>query len=191
MGIQVIGPKESLTIQQTQVDKKTEKPKAKTQIDVQSQINSQIIASQERLSFSVKDNGLRLIYKNALDRLNERLSPLLGDGGLEAVEPDDYTPEAVAERIVQLSTGFFESYKRQNPNLSEEEALDNFMGIIKGAIDRGINEAKDILEGLNVMEGGIETDIEKTYQLITEGLDRFRESFNTQENDDLQDGPSL
>ncbi|MEE9543709.1 MAG: DUF5610 domain-containing protein, partial [Thermodesulfobacteriota bacterium] len=59
----------------------------------------------------------------------------------------------------------------------------NFMGIIEGAIETGINEAKDILEGLKVLEGNVDTNIEKTYQLIREGLERFRQSFDSPEED--------
>ena len=191
MAIPVVGPKEPLVTQQTQGKDKTEKPNDSGQINIKAQINAQIVASFEKFSLSIKDNELQLIYKNAIDKLNEILSPILGEEGLEAVEPDDYTPEAVAERIVQFSTAFFESYKRQHPGMSEAEALDNFMEIIKGAIETGISEAKEILEGQNIMEGNVEVDIEKTYQLIKEGLDRFRESFDLTEEDDAQEDLSL
>jgi hypothetical protein len=183
MDIPSIPSKNALIIQETQNKEKTEKNKENGPLNIDAEINSQIIASHEKLSFSVKGNELELIYKNAIDKLNERLSPIIGEEGLEAVEPDDYTPEAVADRIVQFSTAFFDSYRRQNPSLSEEEALNNFMDIIGGAIETGIKEASDILDGLKVLEGNVETDIEKTYQLIKEGLDSFRDSFDAPEED--------
>ncbi|MEE9543467.1 MAG: DUF5610 domain-containing protein [Thermodesulfobacteriota bacterium] len=183
MDIPAIPSKNALIIQETQDKNKTEKNNETGPLNVDANINSQIVASYEKLSFSIKDNELELIYKNATISLNEILAPILGEEGLEAVEPDDYTPEAVANRIVQFSTAFFESYKRQNPSMSEEDALNNFMGIIEGAIETGINEAKDILEGLKVLEGNVDTNIEKTYQLIREGLDRFRDSFDATEED--------
>ena len=88
------------------------------------------------MSFSVIGNELQLLYKSAIDKLNEILSPILGDEGLEAVEPDDYTPEAVANRIVQFSTAFFEAYKGRHPHMSETEALDLVDLVGAGSLQR-------------------------------------------------------
>lgn len=187
----VIGPKGPLAAEPVQEKDKTEKPKNIEPIDIKAHINAQIIASHEKLTFSIKNNELSLIYKSAIEQLNEILSPILGEEGLSAVEPDDYTPEAVAERIVQFSTAFFEAYKTRNPEMSEAEALDNFMEIIEGAIAQGIGEAKEILEGMKVLEGGVETDIEKTYALIKEGLQSFRDSFDFSEEDNTEGDVTL
>ena len=184
MDIPVLGPKGAQITEQPQGKDKAEKTKESGAIDVKTQVNALILDSHEKLTFSIKNNELQLLYKSAIDRLNEILSPILGEDGLESVEPDDYSPEAVAERVVQFSTAFFESYKTKNPHLSEAEALDKFMAIIEGAIDQGIGEAAEILDGMKILEGKVETDIERTYELIKEGLERFRDSVNAEDESD-------
>jgi hypothetical protein len=60
--------------------------------------------------------------------------------------------------------------------MSEEEALEKYSEIIEGAIDQGFSEAQEILEGLNVFEGDVKSNVEKTYDLIQEGLKAWKES---------------
>lgn len=62
--------------------------------------------------------------------------------------------------------------------MSFDEQLSSFMDIIGGAIDQGFDEAKDILSGLKVLEGDIAAGVDKTYALVQEGLQAFRDSFN-------------
>lgn len=181
MDIPVLGPKGPLVTEQPQGKEKTEKNKENAPINIKTQINAQIIASHEKFSFSIKNNELSLLYKSAIDQLNEILAPILGEEGLKAVEPDEYTPEAVAQRIVSVSTAFFEAYKGRHTDMSEAEALDNFMEIIEGAIAQGIGEAKEILDGMKILEGDVSSDIEKTYALIKKGLQEFRDSFDLAE----------
>lgn len=87
----------------------------------------------------------------------------------------DTSPEATAERIVAFATGFYGRYKELNPDKSEEENLNNFLNIIGGGIDKGFTDAKDILKGLQVYEGEVESGVDKTYSLVMQGLNNFRE----------------
>jgi hypothetical protein len=65
--------------------------------------------------------------------------------------------------------------------MGEEESLTAFVDIIRGGIDQGFAEAKDILTSLKVLEGDIATNIDKTYDLVQEGLQSFVDSFNEAE----------
>jgi hypothetical protein len=87
----------------------------------------------------------------------------------------DTSPQATADRIVSFATKFYSRYKEMNPGETEEETLNNFLNVIKGGIDKGFEDAKNILQGLQVFEGKVKDDIETTYSLIEEGLDGFRE----------------
>ena len=49
-----------------------------------------------------------------------------------------------------------------------------------GAIQKGFDEARDILESLHVLEGGVADGIDQTYQLIQQGLADFREQMSSQ-----------
>ena len=141
----------------------------------QQQQNKAILEAQ--INLSVKDEPLSLILKTAIDSINEKLEPFLGANAIEsAVESGlDVSPEATAERIVSQSTAFFSAFQQQNKNLDFEQQLEKFIDVISGGIDQGFSEARDILEGLQVLEGDIATNIDKTYDLVQSGLDAFQQ----------------
>lgn len=58
-------------------------------------------------------------------------------------------------------------------DMSQEEALTSFTDIISGGIDKGFAEARDILDGLGVLEGDIAANIDRTYSLVQDGLKSF------------------
>jgi hypothetical protein len=62
--------------------------------------------------------------------------------------------------------------------MDAEESLANFVDIIGGGIEQGFSEAKDILGNLNVLEGDISNNIDKTYELVQQGLQSFVDSFS-------------
>lgn len=185
MDMPVVGPKGQVIQDGAHGKEKAEKAdkgdkasstKSDVNVKLKSSLNAQILQAHEKVSLSVKDNDLLFVYKNAIDKLNEILEPIFGEEAVQNAAPEEYTPEAVSERILQFATGFFEAYKRQNPNMSEEEALAKYSEIIEGAIDQGFSEAQEILEGLNVFEGDVKNNAEKTYDLIQEGLKTWKES---------------
>jgi len=129
------------------------------------------------LSISVRDRPLSLLYQAAVDKLNELLSVELGPNAIQqAAEADlDASPEATAQRIVDLSTNLFEAFKEQHADLSEEEVLDRFMETIGSGIEQGFEEAREILSGLGVLQGDISANVDQTHSLVQEGLASFRE----------------
>ncbi|MCL6484445.1 MAG: DUF5610 domain-containing protein, partial [Janthinobacterium lividum] len=72
-----------------------------------------------------------------------------------------------------LSTGFFDAYKKQNPGLDDATALSKFMDTISGGMEKGFKEARDILSGLNVLNGDLASNIDKTYELVQKGYADF------------------
>jgi len=84
---------------------------------------------------------------------------------------------------VSFSTQFLGAFREQNPDLSEEESLNAFMDVIGSGIDQGFGEAKDILGGLNVLEGEVSDTIDTTYDLVQEGLQAFVDSLNEKEEE--------
>jgi hypothetical protein len=52
---------------------------------------------------------------------------------------------------------------------------------IGDAIDHGFKEASDILSGLKVLEGDIAAGVDKTYELIQQGLAQFRQDKSTKD----------
>lgn len=86
---------------------------------------------------------------------------------------DDNSPEATAQRIVSLSTGGFARFMGANPDLDKQAALQAFMEEIKNGIEQGFKESRDILDNLEYLEGDIASNINKTYDLVQNGLEEF------------------
>lgn len=128
---------------------------------------------------SSADNPMKLLYKTAIEEINQQLQPTLGENAIQNAYDNevDVSPEATAERIVSGSTAFYQAFKEQNPDLTEEESLDEFINVISSGIDKGFDEAKGILESLKVLEGDIETNIDATYDLVQDGLMTFKDEF--------------
>jgi hypothetical protein len=95
----------------------------------------------------------------------------------ETVDQADYTPEKTADRIVAGVTAFYSGYRKSNPELSDEEALDRFMKAARSGVDKGYGQAYDILKGLGAFEvEGVEEGIAKTKSLIEEKFLAFEET---------------
>ncbi|OUR73305.1 hypothetical protein A9Q78_04065 [Methylophaga sp. 41_12_T18] len=143
------------------------------------QLNAAILQSNANVSLSTGNESLSLLYKTAIEGINDALQATHGDNAIQEAYDSglDVSPEATAERIVSLSTAFFGSYQQQNPELSLEEAVVQFTDIISGGIDQGFGEARDILSGLQVLNGDIASNIDKTYELVQSGLTSFVESY--------------
>ncbi|MFA5938883.1 MAG: DUF5610 domain-containing protein [Sinimarinibacterium sp.] len=150
------------------------KPSAAVAIKEQrSRLNAAIVASSETAAIRAGNEPLALLYRSAIEQINEALKPTLGENAIENAMNQDNSPEGTAGRIVALSTGFFEAFKQQHPNEPEDEVLKKFMDTIRGGFEQGFNEARTILEGLGVFDGGIADSINRTYQLVQEGYAAF------------------
>lgn len=137
------------------------------------QLNASILQASLDVSISSKNEPLELLYRSAIDAINEALQPELGDNALQAAMSQDNTPEGTAGRIVALSTGFLEAFKAQHAGEDEAGVLKNFMATIRSGFERGFKEAVDILKGLKVFEGDIASNIEKTHALVLQGYADF------------------
>lgn len=153
----------------------------KTQLTAQEQLNISIVQATINVSVSSGNEPLALLLKSAIEGINDVLQATHGDNAIQAAYDSglDVSPEATAERIVSLSTAFFSSYQQQHPELSQEEAVSAFVDVISGGINQGFSEAREILDGLQVLEGDIASNIDKTYELVQSGLASFLESYNS------------
>ncbi len=133
------------------------------------------LQSSTYLSVSVKETPLALVQQTALRQINELLASQYGVKQIEtAIEVGiDTGPAATAERIVSMSTGLFHAYRAGKPDMSDQEALESFMEVIGQGIEQGFAEAREILAGLQVLNGGVAEDIDRTYELVQRGLADF------------------
>ncbi|WP_317203989.1 DUF5610 domain-containing protein [Janthinobacterium sp.] len=141
------------------------------------QLNAAILQASVNVSIGAQNEPLALLFKSAITSLNETLQGQFGDNAIEnAASQDntpDGTPDGTAGRIVSLSTGFFDAFKKQHPGEDEGAVLKQFMATIRGGVETGFSESRDILKGLNVLSGDIAGNIDKTYALVQKGYADF------------------
>lgn len=149
--------------------------------DYKQQSNAQLLAATEATTLSIGDKPQALLLRTAIDRINGLLEAEHGPNALENATQSglDYSPEATAERIVSLATGFFEAFKQQHLGEEADGVLNLFIEQIEKGVLQGFSEARGILEGLSVLNGGIASNIDETFNLVQQGLDDFRQA-NTQ-----------
>lgn len=137
------------------------------------QLNVSILQESASISLNSENDPLALVYKSAITSINEQLEADFGPDAIQNALGQDNSPEATAGRIVSLSTAFFSAFQQQHSGLEGDEALNRFMETIKGGIEKGFKEARDILQGLQVLNGDIAANVDKTYELVQKGLDDF------------------
>lgn len=137
------------------------------------ELNVQILQASVEVSLKAGDQSQALLFRSAIERINELLAPTLGPDAIQAKMSEDNSPAATAERILSLSTGFFDAYAAQRLDDDPDQVAKDFVELIRGGFEQGFNEAKDILQGLKVFGGDIESGVMKTYELVSQGYDEF------------------
>jgi len=147
------------------------------------ELNQTILQNQLEISLKSDNKSMSLLYKTITASIEKRLAdddsvkaaPEKTNANKPYSQDQDTSPQATADRIVAFATNFYANYRERNQDLSEEAAMDDFMAKIGGGIDQGFADAKDILKGLQQLEGKVASDIDETYELIQQGLQSFRE----------------
>lgn len=144
-----------------------------TKEEAKTQFNASIVTASFDVAISSGNESLALLYKSAINSINVVLKQERGDNAIQNAFGQDNSAEGTAGRIVSISTGFYEAFKRQHPGEDEADVLSNFMSTIKSGFEQGYKEAADILQGLGVLGGDIKNGIEKTYDLVLQGYADF------------------
>lgn len=150
-------------------DDKPLSPAARAKAD----LNVSIVQASLTVSLNSSNEPLSVVLKTALTGINEALKDDFGDNAIQNAVSQDNTPQGTASRIVSLSTAFYEAYKQQHAGEDETETLNNFINTLKKGVDQGFKEARDVLQGLKVLNGDIASNIDKTYDLVQQGFADF------------------
>ncbi|GLR63104.1 DUF5610 domain-containing protein [Marinospirillum insulare] len=130
--------------------------------------------------------AMRIFYQEAASAIEGVLQKEFGDedfslqklidktSGIEGQE-DYWSSENTAERIMIGATSYFETFKKQNPRLSDEEAVEKYMNLITPALEKGMGEAVNILQGFGAFEGHVKDTVQETQRLVFEKLEAFRD----------------
>jgi uncharacterized protein DUF5610 len=85
---------------------------------------------------------------------------------LQGLAAEDFRPEKIADRILNSVAQAFGQFKQNRPDADD----DAFFTQVTSGIEKGFDEAKDILQNLGVLQGQIAEDIDTTYDLTMDGL---------------------
>lgn len=140
------------------------------------QQNAHILQASMDVSISAGNQSMALLYRAAVDKLNDALAPELGPDAIAQAQQQDQSSEAVASRIVSLSTAMFERYAAKYPDKDPEALLQDFVATIRSGFEQGYGEASNILQGLGVWgeaDSPVRSALERTFTLVQQGLDDF------------------
>ena len=114
--------------------------------------------------------------------LGQSFANALREAGIEGQALDDvlsgvidFSPEATAKRIVDFASSFFGSFQVNNAHQDGNSQIEGFSEMIRGAVERGFAQAKDILEGIAKISNSAADDMDETFVLVMKGIDDFAE----------------
>lgn len=133
----------------------------------------------DQASFGVRDQPQELLYRTAVQAVNEQLGAEFNSDAQQAqfeapTPPANEAPEQTANRIVDEATTQFPAYQEQNPELDETQQRDQFVQEVEQGVERGFAEARDILEGIDAGNEEVTTNIDRTFELVQQGLADFQ-----------------
>ena len=164
------------------------------------QLNVSILQASLEVTFNSQNDPLALVYKSAIENLNDILKPQLGDNAIQNAASQDNSPEATAGRILSFIKSAYQLFSLSSTKSADGSdsadgsgstigtdpgaAFDNFMSQIQKGVDMGFGEARNILSGLNVLNGDIASNIDKTYEILKKGIADFVASIKNPQGDD-------
>lgn len=149
----------------------------------------QTLQTVQSVRASKKADAAMLVEKNAKhkitsvaqanrlmeSKLYEKLEKAIleaGGGRIKTLDPDEFTPEAVADRILGFVGNAVELARGQHGDIKAEQMLEQ----ARKGIEQGFSDAKNILDGLGVFNGQIESNANATYDLLQKGLQALGEN---------------
>jgi len=130
-----------------------------------------------QMNFSVRDNPTELILRAATEKINEMFSPHLGAGAIEMAAQSgmDMSPEATADRILSFASQMIGRTESQQVDLPVEQqtSREQLFENIKVGIEKGFEQARGILEGMQALEGDVKETVNSTSDHVQKGLDNL------------------
>ena len=135
-----------------------------------------LISSSSRPSIGLTPLASRAPANDAQATLANRLTERLGlEPGALAGKANDYTPEKVAGRIL----GFIEQrLQTEQASGADPAKLQSVLEQARSGVEKGFAEARQILDGMGVLQGKVASDIDDTYRKIQDGFSALDQRFN-------------
>ncbi len=150
--------------------------------DVEALVLEKTFAHIRKTGGHGEDTSLRnaLSIKD-LQKLESLVQEAKTDLGVSPSTSLDVSPEATANRIVDFALLAFSQFQDNHADLNEEDVRTEFVEFIGKAIGKGVEEARDILTGLNALSPEVDADITTTVNIINQRLQEFAEQGKTEE----------
>src|SRR5262249_17386689 len=127
-------------------------------------------ASDGTPDFQKLYESLSLTGKQIVDKINEQLKTTLPNG-VQSLKPEEVTPDATAQRIVDGVTASFDAYAKQHKDLSGDDLINSFLNEVQKGVSSGYSDAFNTLKALGAFDvDGVQSGVEKTRSLIDEKL---------------------
>ncbi|WP_151704436.1 DUF5610 domain-containing protein [Nitrincola alkalilacustris] len=110
---------------------------------------------------------LSAMHSFLLEKLATKI-PGMDAGGFKKLDANEFTPEKVADRISKFVAAGLEQARARGDSEEKVQAL--YERAMKG-VEQGFAEAKEILSGLNLLNGGIKDQVAETEKLTFEALE--------------------
>ena len=135
--------------------------------------NSRILQASLQVSIQAGNDSLALLYRTAVDEINNVLAPELGPNAIQNAMSQDNSAQATAGRIVGLSTAMFNAYAARYPDKDMEVVAQDFVNVVRCGFEQGYTEAEDILNSLGGLSAGspVAEGISQTFALVQKGYD--------------------
>lgn len=110
------------------------------------------------------ESSQKMLNDKIIDAVDEVLQKNKA-AAIRTLDSKDYTPEAVSNRILSYVQAAISRADTRNSNGSE------ILAQARQGIKRGFQDAENILASLNALSGKIAENVQKTFDLVQNGLD--------------------
>lgn len=178
-----LDPTHQKTTQQNTVATQLEAAKVKVSQEMNASMVSHLFGGDNQQS---AENGLKMTYQAAIDKLNERFQETFGDkfeemkisqDNLDKHGIEHWNPQNTAQRIVSGATQFLDGFKAIHPELEGDALMEKYMEVVGGGLQQGFSEAQGILGDLEVFDGLVADKFNSTVNLVERGMENFRREY--------------
>ncbi|OIO74485.1 MAG: hypothetical protein AUJ57_02155 [Zetaproteobacteria bacterium CG1_02_53_45] len=135
---------------------------------------SRLSRVESQISIGAGKNPTELILQSAMKKINEMFAPHLGDRAIEyaAQSGQDMGPETTAQRILSYASLIIGRAENEQVDLPVEEqrSREQLFNNIKVGIERGFEQSRNILEGMQALNGDVKETVNSTYDYVQQGL---------------------
>jgi len=124
--------------------------------------------------FNAKNDPTALILQSAMEKINEMFAPHIGGAALQQTieSGQDMSPKATAERILSFATQLIGRAEAEQVDLParEQRSRERLFQNIQTGVERGFEQARSILDGMQVLDGAVNETVNSTYAYTRQGL---------------------